>query len=461
MGNNPRLLVVDDERTALANMEHILRKAGHDVVGAKSGPDALELIRREEFDVVVTDLRMEKVDGMRILEECKHLHPLTEVIMITGYASVESAIEAMKLGAYHYIPKPYRVAEVRRIVAEALEKVRLKRENQKLKQDLQALQQSKQVRIVTRNPEMLAVLDTARKAAAADCSMLILGASGTGKELLARFIHENSRRSKGPLLAINCGAFSEELLANELFGHEKGAFTGAGSSKPGIIEAANGGTLFLDEVTEMSGGMQTKLLRALQERQIMRVGSTRVLDVDVRFLAATNREVHEAVETGAFRRDLYYRLNVVSLEIPPLLRRKDDIPLLCRHFLIKHSNSPEVEAPSLADEVLEILLDHDFPGNVRELENIIERGIALASDGVIRPVHLPDELRRREMIPVGDGTVRWPSLEETEVKYIKRILEETGGNRTLASSILGIDRSSLWRKIKKYELDDENPPTED
>jgi DNA-binding NtrC family response regulator len=453
MKRGPTVLIVDDEEMARTDLETVLTKQQYDVVTAETGRKALDLIGANEFDVVLTDLRIDEIDGMEILRECKEIHPLTEVIMITGYATLDTAIEAMKHGAYHYIPKPYRVGEVRKVVAEAVEKVLLKRENLKLKEDLKEFRESSKVRIITQNAAMLKMLDTARKAALVDCNVLITGESGTGKDLLAQLIHENSRRRSRPFMAINCGAFSADLLANELFGHEKGAYTGANSRKIGIIEAAAGGTLFLDEVTEMSPDMQVKLLRVIQERQVMRLGGTEAIDVDLRFVAATNRPIQDAIASGRFRRDLYYRLNVVSLAIPPLSERRDDIPLLCQHFLVKLARSMEREAPSLSKGVLEILESYSFPGNVRELENIIERGIALSTGHTIEVKHLPDELQHAEAIPRKDAHETWPTLEEHEIDYIRRVLEETGGNKTLASSILGIDRVSLWRKIKRYGLE--------
>jgi DNA-binding NtrC family response regulator len=453
MNNPPRLLIVDDEEMALMNLEHILGKQGYSIVTADTGPKGLELIRSSRFDLVLTDLRMEKVDGMKILEESRQVNPSCEVIMITGYATVDSAIEAMKKGAYHYIAKPYRIDAVRKVVSEAIEKIRLREENIQLKEDLKKLKDAGTVRIITKDPAMSRILQTARQIAQTDCNVLISGESGTGKELLARFIHEHSKRSNGHLMAVNCGVFSEELLTNELFGHEKGAYTGADSAKPGIIELARGGTLFLDEITEMSTNMQVKLLRVIQERQMMRVGGTTTIAVDVRFVAATNRNIQEAVRVNEFRKDLYYRLNVVSLDLPPLAARKNDIPLLAQHFLEKHSNLMSRDTPSLSKEVLAILKDYDFPGNVRELENIIERGIALSTDNVIELDHLPDDIRDFKIRTFRRREGKLPTLEEQEVEYIKQVLAETAGNKTLAAEILGIDRVSLWRKIKRYGLE--------
>jgi transcriptional regulator with PAS, ATPase and Fis domain len=299
---------------------------------------------------------------------------------------------------------------------------------------------------------MSRILQTARQIARTDCNVLISGESGTGKELLAAFIHEHGKRSEGPFMAVNCGVFNEELLSNELFGHEKGAYTGADSNKAGIIETAKGGTLFLDEITEMSTNMQVKLLRVIQEKKMMRVGGTATLNVDVRFIAATNRNIHEAIQANEFRKDLYYRLNVVSLDLPPLAARKNDIPLLAQHFIEKHSKLMNRETPALSREVIAILKEYDFPGNVRELENIIERGIALATDSVIQPDHLPDDIRDFQIKTFRKKDGRLPTLEDQELAYIRQVLHETSGNKTLTAEILGIDRVSLWRKIKRYGL---------
>jgi DNA-binding NtrC family response regulator len=453
MTSQQRILIIDDEEMALSNLEHILKKLGYAITTAGTGQGGLDLLRAERFDVVLTDLRMEKVDGMKILEESRRVNPSCEVIMITGYATVDSAIEAMRMGAYHYISKPYRIEEVRKTVAEALEKIRLRDENVQLREDLKRLKDTGITKIITKDPAMMKILRTARQVAATDCNVLITGESGTGKELLARFIHENSRRAGGPFMAVNCGVFNEELLTSELFGHEKGAFTGAHVSKPGIIELAKTGTLFLDEITEMSPNMQVKMLRVIQERQMMRVGGTATVNVDVRFIAATNRRIQESVQSNEFRKDLYYRLNVVSLELPPLADRKGDIPLLAHHFLEKHAMIMSRETPTVSREVLELLKDYDFPGNIRELENIIERGLALASDGAIALEQLPDDIRDFRITAFRRRDGKLPTLEEQEVEYIKRILTESGGNKTLAAETLGIDRVSLWRKIKRYGLE--------
>jgi transcriptional regulator with PAS, ATPase and Fis domain len=299
------------------------------------------------------------------------------------------------------------------------------------------------------------LLDIARQVAAVDTSILISGESGTGKELFARFLHFNSNRAGGPFLAINCGAFTEELLSSELFGHEKGAFTGATALKKGLIEMATDGTLFLDEVTEMPPSMQVRLLRVLQEREVLRVGGTDPIKVNVRIVAATNRDIQELVRSGSFRQDLYFRLNVVALRIPPLSERKDDIPLLSYFFLKKYATIMRKPVQEISEEVLSLLLNYDFPGNVRELENIIERGVALANGTVIELAHLPEDLKELSIRTFRKKEGRIPSLEEQEIAYIRWVLNEVAGNKTLAAQILGIDRVSLWRKLKKYGLEGE------
>lgn len=451
MESKGRVLIVDDEKIALKNLEHVMKKEGYEVVGTQSGTNAFKLLEEQEFDVVLTDLRMEKVDGMQVLQKCKEIYPDSEVIMITGYATIETAIEAMKHGAYFYIAKPYKLDEVRKIVSEAFEKVKLKKDNLQLREQLEKFEGKSKV--ITQDPQMKKLLDTARQIGPTDCNVLISGESGTGKEMLARYIHEFSSRGERQMLAINCGAFTEELLANELFGHEKGAFTGATALKKGLIEMASGGTLFLDEITEMTPSMQVKLLRVIQEKQVLRLGSTSPLDVDVRFIAATNRDIQDSLKTGQFRQDLYFRLNVVALHLPPLVERKDDIPLLSFYFLKKYNVIMKKNIHEISPDVLEILMNYDFPGNVRELENIIERGVALANGNSIEVAHLHEDLRELSIKTFRKKDGKIPSLEEQEMSYIQWVLKETGGNKTLAAQILGIDRVSLWRKLKQHGFD--------
>jgi DNA-binding NtrC family response regulator len=432
-------------------LEHVMKKEGHEVKGTLSGSNALKLLEEQEYDLVLTDLRMEKVDGIEVLERAKKLYPDIEVLMITAYATIPTAVETMKKGAYDYIAKPFKLDEVRKVVRAALEKVQLKKENANLREQLERFEGK--VKIITQNAVVKGLLETALQIAPTDCSVLISGDSGTGKELFARYVHFTSQRHEGPFFAINCGSLNEELLSNELFGHEKGAFTGASVMKKGLIEAASGGTLFLDEITEMSTAMQVRLLRVLQERELIRLGGTETVSVDVRVIAATNRVIHDAIHEGDFRQDLYYRLNVVSLHIPPLMDRKDDIPLLCQYFLRKYSVLMEKDVRDISEEVLSTLMSYDFPGNVRELENIIERGIALSKGTSIELAHLPEDLKELNVKTFRrrDGGI--PSLEEQESSYIQWVLKESGGNKTLAAQTLGIDRVSLWRKIKKYNIE--------
>jgi two-component system response regulator HydG len=447
------LLVVDDEEIALRNLQHVMEKEGYQVTATQSGAEAIQLMEGNRFDVVLTDLRMEGVDGMDVLRRSQELQPEAEVIFITGYATAESAVQALKHGAFYYIAKPFRLDDVRKVVSEALAKVRLRRENEALRREVERYRDGDG--IVTQDPGMQRLLDMARQIAPTDCSVLITGESGTGKELFAKFLHRQSTRAEGPYVAVNCGAFSEQLLTNELFGHEKGAFTGATALKKGLIEVSAGGTLFLDEVTEMAPSMQVKLLRVLQEKEVLRVGGTRPVKCDVRVLAATNRDVTEAVKNGSFREDLYFRLNVVNLHIPPLAQRKEDIPLLAQHFLLKYASRMKKPVTRISGEVLRALMDYPFPGNVRELENLIERGTAMAQGDVIELAHLPENLQSAGGGGISTIEGRLPTLEEQEQNYISRVLDEVNGNQTVAAQILGINRASLWRKLKAWR--DEAP----
>jgi DNA-binding NtrC family response regulator len=453
MQKNGKLLIVEDEKIALKNLEHVMKKEGYEVVGTERGPTALKLLEEQQFDVVLTDLKMEKVDGMQILKRCRELHPDIEVIMITGYATLNSAVDTMKHGAFYYIAKPFKLDVVRKVVKEAVEKVRLKTENRELRGQIEKYEGK--VKIITQDTNMQRLLETARQIAPTDCNILITGESGTGKELLSRYIHLNSTRADGPFFAINCGAFTEELLSNELFGHEKGAFTGAITMKNGLIEMASKGTLFLDEITEMPSSMQVKLLRVIQEKELLRVGGTEPQKVDVRFIAATNRDIHDTMKSGRFRQDLYFRLNVVSLHIPPLSERRDDITLLSYYFLKKYSTLMKKDITEISQDAMSILMNYDLPGNVRELENIVERGVALANGNTIEVAHLPEDLRELSIRTFRKKEGKIPSLEEQEMAYIRWVLNEVGGNKTIAAQILGIDRVSLWRKLKKYGLEDE------
>jgi DNA-binding NtrC family response regulator len=390
---------------------------------------------------------------VEVLERSKRLQPDAEVVMITAYATIPSAVETMKKGAFDYIAKPFKLEEVRKVVGSAMERVRLRKENAQLREHIERYEGK--VKIITQNLALQSLLETAKQIAPTDASVLITGESGTGKELFARYIHFMSKRAEGPFFGINCGALTEDLLSNELFGHERGAFTGATSMKKGLIEASSGGTLFLDEITEMSPAMQVKLLRVLQEKELLRLGSTVPVPVDVRVIAATNADVQEAIGDGRFRQDLYFRLNVISIHIPPLVERRDDIPLLSQYFLRKYSALMKKDVREVSPSVMDVLMNYDFPGNVRELENIIERGVALSNGPSIELAHLPEDLKALNVRTFRRKDERLPTLEEQEIAYIKWVLKETGGNKTQAAQMLGIDRVSLWRKMKKFGLDEE------
>lgn len=447
------ILIVDDEATAVENLAHVCRKEGYEITTRTSGQGAIEALEKDRYDVVLTDLQMGKIDGMAILHRSMELYPETAVILITGFATLDSAVEAMKAGAFHYIAKPFRLDEVREVVRNAMELVNLKRENRQLKEQLTNFRSGSS--IITQDAIMKRLLETAQQIASTDTNVLISGESGTGKELLARFIHNHSHRNDSTFQALNCGALQEDLLANELFGHEKGAYTGATEMREGLIEATNGGTLFLDEIAEMSLGMQVKLLRVIQEREVQRLGSTRATPVDIRLIAATHRDLRDEVAAGRFRQDLYFRLDVVALHLPPLAERRGDIPLLAFYFLHKHAVRMNRTVDDIDSSVMSALVDYDYPGNIRELENIIERGVALTQDRQLTLESLPATFTEFAVHVIREKAGRLPTLAEREVEYISHVLEHCGQNRTRAAKVLGIDRVSLWRKLKKYGLDDE------
>ena len=449
-----KILIVEDELIARENLDHVLKKEGYDTVAVDSGVRACKELEKEEFDLVLTDLRMQQVDGLQVLERTKELYPDAEVVVITGFATVSTAVEAMQKGAYHYLPKPYKIEEVRILVRKALEKRWLRQEVTDLKRQVRS--QRAVPLLVGKSPKIEMLKQTIEQIAPSDATVLILGETGTGKELVAKAIHHLSLRAEKRFLAINCGAFSEELLANELFGHEREAFTGARGVKKGLLEAATGGTVLLDEIGEMPASMQVKLLRVLQEKTLMRVGATSEIPVDIRVLAATNKDLKGEVERGAFRQDLYYRINVVTLQVPSLVERQDDIPLLCQHFLRKYAEAQGKAVDQISPEVMRALLLYEFPGNIRELENIMERAVTLCAGGVVEMQHLPLDFQQPHMFQVQRHQKReFHSLEENEKEYISWVVKQVGGNKTKAAEILGIDRVSLWRKLKRYDLNGE------
>ncbi len=449
----PRILIVEDDAMARRNLEHVLaRNQEYDIDQADGGEQALNFLGRRHYDLVLTDLRMDKVSGMDVLAEVRARHPDTEVIMLTAYAAVDSAIEAMKLGAFHYIAKPYKIDEVRAQVAHALEKTRLRQQVRDLKRQVRSGHNLEF--IVGKSAPMQDLVRLVRQVAPTDAGVLITGETGTGKELVARGLHYASNRSEGRFVAFNCGTLTEELLASELFGHEKGSFTGAVATKRGLFEAADGGTVFLDEIGDTPPAMQVKLLRIIQEKVLIRVGGTEPIPVDVRVVAATHQDLKALVEAGRFRSDLYYRLNVVTLKVPPLREHKADIPLLAHHFLAKYAERHAKPVKGIDAEMMAALKAYDYPGNVRELENLIERAVTLGTGEVLGARDLPDEV-----LAVGDQPPALTeggltTLEEREKEYILWVLQKMGGNKSQAAEILGIDRVSLWRKLKRYGVEE-------
>jgi len=446
----PQILVVDDEPIARNNLAHVFSRRGAQVTVAANGHEALAELEKNEFDLVITDLIMEGVDGLAVLERTKVLWPDTEVVVVTGYPTVETAVTAMRRGAYDYLAKPYGIEEARLLAQKALEKRRLRQEVKSLRERLR--DKPDPLTIIGHCPAIERLKRTVAQVAPTDSTVLILGETGTGKELVARTIHVLSERREERFLAVNCGAFNEELLENELFGHEPGAFTGAVRLKKGLFESAPGGTIFLDELGETSPAMQVKLLRALQERVIRRVGGSRDIPVDVRIVAATNKDVKREMEAGRFRQDLYYRLNVIVLTLPPLSERDGDVALLSRFFLAKMAKKLGKDSLTMAPEVMEVLVSYPFPGNVRELENIIERAAVMADGEVIEARHLPPDLGV-ESVRVARPCLGEPvTLEENERRHVAWVLGHCAGNRSRAAAVLGVDRASLWRKMKKFGL---------
>ena len=448
-----KIMIVDDEPITLQNLKFIMEKEGYDVVCVDSGVKALTHLEHTEFDLILTDLKMQPIDGLQVLDRCKELYPDTEVILITAFATVDTAVEAMKKGAYHYISKPFQLDEVRYTVKKALEKRQLKKEVSELRKRVE--QQEGIPLIIGKSPSILKLQDIIKQIAPTDCNVLIQGETGTGKELVARAIHYLSPRSENKFLAFNCGAFTEDLLANELFGHEKEAFTGARGIKKGLLESASEGSVFLDEIGDMPLSMQVKLLRVLQEKRLIRVGGTDEISIDIRIIAATNRDLKKEVKQGKFRQDLFYRLNVITIEVPSLVDRKEDIPLLAYHFLKNFSKNQDKKIDRISDKVMSILLTYEFPGNVRELENIMERAVTLCHGDTIETGHLSPDLQQLTLRVKRLDRKELPTLEEQEKEYIQWVLQKTGGNKTKASEILGIDRVSLWRKLKKYNLEED------
>ena len=444
-----RVAIVDDEAVVCKRLSHALFKEGYEVEAFMSARSFLEAMIDRPFDVVFSDMRLPDMDGLELLPKIKALRPETEVIIVTGYGSIQTAIEAMREGAFHYVTKPVNFTEIRAIAKRAQEKIGMRMENARLREAL--LGSSGLSSIVGNSPAIQDLFALVRKVAPVDCNVLIQGESGTGKALVALALHHLSPRKNQPFVTFNCGGFTEELISSELFGYEKGAFTGASASKVGLLEAASGGTVFLDEVGEMPLSMQVRLLHVLQERRILRVGGTKPVDLDIRVIAATNRDLKAEVEKGAFREDLFFRLNVVSTTLPRLADRREDIPLLVRHFIDKYALAFRKSVHGIDEQALGALTGYSFPGNVRELENIIERAVALTDGQTIGLLDLPEDIRNLEFDTLeGDGL---PTLAEVERRYVIRILEKTGYNKRLAAQVLGVPRTTLWRKLKEYGVE--------
>ncbi len=439
-----KVLIAEDEEITLKHLVNTLTKEGYDVVGTKNGREALEKISREHFDVLVTDIKMPEMNGIELLDKAKEKNPEIEVLVITGFGSIGSAVEAMKKGAYEYITKPFDLDELILKVRNIREKKVLKKENAALRA---YLDKDRKVSVVVKSKSMQKILNIIESIKDSDCSVLLTGESGVGKSLLAKIIHFTSRRQEMPFLSINCATLTEELLASELFGHEKGAFTGAVRTKQGLLEIADTGTLFLDEIAEMSPNLQAKLLKAIEEREFFRVGGTRPIKVDVRFLAATNQHVGNIIAEGRLREDLYYRLNVMEIFIPPLRDRKDDIEPLSNYLLQKHLPKTNKKITGFTVQAKDILLHYSFPGNVRELENIIERAIILEKDALINPESLPESLTIFHIETIEPGPIK--TLDEVNKKYAQKVVEMFGGNKSKAAELLGISRTSLWRILKE------------
>ncbi|MBW1780030.1 MAG: sigma-54-dependent Fis family transcriptional regulator [Deltaproteobacteria bacterium] len=446
-----RILVIDDEPLALKNLRRVLEKDGHRVSTFTNPLRALKRLEEAPCDLIISDIKMPYMDGLTVLNRAKSLAPDIGVILITGYASLNGAVEATKLGAYHYLAKPFTPKQVRELVRQALREKFLR--DQSLNPSLGQGPLNTEPLIIGESPKMAQVGEVIRQIAPTECNVLITGESGTGKELVARAIHAHSHRRQGPFMAFNCGAFSEELIANELFGHEKEAYTGATSRKPGLLAAANRGTLFLDEIGDMPLSMQIKLLRVIQEREVIPVGGTRPISLDIRIIAASAKDLKSAATDGAFRQDLYFRLNVVSVVLPRLAERKQDIPLLAYHMLERFRRQTQRKVRAVSQEAMTLLENYAFPGNVRELENILERAVAMCQGEVIQVRDLPPDLAELELYSYHRPGGALLNLEELERDYIRHILQLTGGVRTRAAEILGIDRASLWRKMKKYDLE--------
>ena len=445
-----KILVVDDEQSMTQFLGIVLRKEGYDVTTVNQGREAIERVKSEAFDVVITDIKMPGVDGIAVLNAVKKHDPSLPVVIMTAYASQQSAIEAVNLGAFQYLIKNAKNEEIKLVVRNAIEMRKVRTENLFLKRELKKGHEEKT--IIGTSDEMMRVFKMVDRVADSEATILIQGESGTGKELVAREIHYRSRRAQGAFVSINCGAIPRDLLESNLFGHVKGSFTGAVKDSAGLFQVAEGGTFFLDEIGEMPHATQVKLLRALQEREIIPVGGTQTIKIDCRLVAATNADLEKEVAEGRFRADLFYRLNVIPIKLPHLRQRRDDIPLLVDHFLKRYAQNNA--AKTVNPEAMELLMKYDWPGNVRELENVMERALILDEGGIIGPDDLPDKLRfgasHRGSLIIDSPTL---TLEELEKEYILKVLSYTRWQKKKASDLLGINASTLYRKLIAYGVE--------
>ncbi|MEW6077459.1 MAG: sigma-54 dependent transcriptional regulator [Thermodesulfobacteriota bacterium] len=446
----PSLVIIDDEPITLKQLRRILEKEGYAVSAFSNPQRAIEHIETSSCDLVISDVRMPTMSGLELMTRIKARFPAVEVILITGFASLDGAVEATREGAFHYLEKPFTPDRVRERVKAALQVCRSRQAA--TAGDSPARGKSRMPVIIGESARIREVVSIIQQIGPTDCNVMITGDSGSGKELVARSIHAASRRADGPFLAFNCGALNESLLENELFGHEKGAFTGAESRGIGLLEAASGGTLLLDEIGEMPHTMQIKLLRVLQEGELLRVGGSKPVSVDVRIVSATAVDIKAAVDAGTFRKDLYFRINIVNIKLPGLAERREDIPLLAYHILSRLNRRGNRNVGAISEKTLELLRGYAFPGNVRELENILERAVAVCQGNVIRECDLPPDLVTFKLQTYNPPEEQLMTLAELEQDYISHLLKITGGARARTAEILGIDRASLWRKMKKYDL---------
>jgi len=446
------ILLIDDEKSVRTTLALMLQKVGYRVEEAAAGEEGIEKFKTRFFDVVITDLKMEPMDGLAVLREVKAANPSSEVLVMTAYSTVESGVEAIKLGAYDYIQKPFDKDELLLLIGKALEHKNLKHEVEQLQSELK--EKYRFENIIGNSKEMLDVLAMVSKIAKTESTVLISGDSGTGKELIAKAIHLNSRRKNRSFITINCGAIPENLQESELFGHVRGSFTGAIRDKRGLFQEADGGTLFLDEIGETALSTQVKLLRFLQDGEIRRVGDVDPLNMDVRLIAATNKELSKLIAEGRFREDLFYRLNVIPIHLPPLRSRKDDIALLVNHFLKRYSEKENKSITSVSPEAIKIFTGYHWPGNVRELENVIERAVILTNHNSIMPEDLTQTLRdSHKRGPEMPDILEEQTLEEVEKHYILKTLDKVQWNQKQASDTLGISTTTLWRKLKVYGIE--------